>query len=343
MVVDDSSFQRSLLKGMVERFTEREVIQAESAEECFQLLGLHTPEQSPSELDLILLDFELPGMNGLDALLEIRADARYRELPIVIITASQEEATLERAFASGAVDFLGKPSKGIVFAARIRNVLRLKAEMDQRRERERELCALTHQLEEVNHELERMAMRDSLLGIANRRHFNQMLESEWRRCRRQRSPLSLILVDVDHFKKFNDTAGHLAGDDCLRCVARNLETSVHRAGDLVARYGGEEFAILLPHTPGYGGLHVGERMRANLEALAIPHPGCNHQPVTISIGVATCIPDGDDCAFLVQRADEALYSAKAAGRNRVVNWEAAATPLPVRGFPVENPGVTLAS
>ena len=189
-----------------------------------------------------------------------------------------------------------------------------------------QLEAKTHALEDANLHLERaietlhlLSTQDGLTGVANRRHFDEALEREWRRASRSERPLSLLLLDVDYFKFFNDTAGHQAGDDCLREVARTLAASLQRASDLVARYGGEEFAVLLPETDAESALQLAELLRQRIETLHIPHEGSPLANVTASIGVATAVPsrDGAGSEELVRWADVALYEAKRSGRNRV--------------------------
>ena len=170
--------------------------------------------------------------------------------------------------------------------------------------------------------LAELASTDSLTGLANRRIFDETLEREWARTLRTKGCMSLLIIDIDHFKKFNDHFGHQVGDDCLRGVARSLSSAVPRAIDLVARYGGEEFAVILPDTDQAGAMHVAQRVRMEVAALSIPVPtGETSEHLTVSIGVATTIalaggttrmPEG-----LLQAADRALYGAKAAGRNRV--------------------------
>lgn len=172
-------------------------------------------------------------------------------------------------------------------------------------------------------ELELLALRDGLTGLANRRQFDHALDREWKRAWRERAQLSLIMLDVDCFKKFNDHYGHLAGDDCLRAVAHAIDNTVSRATDLVARYGGEEFAVILPGTDPAGALLVAEGVRANIEDLRIPHKanasGSNW--VTASLGVATILPRNREMTAtpeaLVLAADGALYKSKSEGRNRV--------------------------
>ena len=175
-------------------------------------------------------------------------------------------------------------------------------------------------LQNANRELERLATLDGLTQLANRRLFDEYLEREWNRQRRDRQPLALILGDVDHFKQFNDTYGHQAGDDCLRAVARAMREQAHRPADLTARYGGEEFAVILPNTDTAGALHVANTIRQAVADLLIPHAhssAADH--VTLSLGVACLIPRDDSSPKqLIDAADNALYRAKSAGRNRCI-------------------------
>jgi diguanylate cyclase (GGDEF)-like protein/hemerythrin-like metal-binding protein len=190
--------------------------------------------------------------------------------------------------------------------------------------RTEELARANEALIEANRQLEARARTDGLLGIANRRCFNERLQLEWQRARREQTPLALLMLDVDHFKRYNDAYGHLAGDDCLRSVAQALAAEVMRPADLLARYGGEEMAALLPNTDIAGASHVAARIQARVETLAIAH---RDSPValrvTLSIGAAAITPDGSrEAESLVAAADRALYQAKETGRNRICVSEA---------------------
>lgn len=177
----------------------------------------------------------------------------------------------------------------------------------------------TAALERLNQELQRLTSTDSLTGVANRRRFDEALDHEWRRAARVNAPLACIMIDIDHFKAFNDRYGHLQGDACLRQIAHSLVATVRRAGDIVARYGGEEFAVVLPGTTQAGAVRVAEQLRAGVEALKLPNDASATAPlVTISLGVTTMTPTaGINPQTLVAGADRALYNAKRHGRNRV--------------------------
>ncbi|MFL6709516.1 MAG: diguanylate cyclase, partial [Massilia sp.] len=177
----------------------------------------------------------------------------------------------------------------------------------------------TAQLEEANRKLAMLSVTDSLTSLANRRHFDEVLRREWARCQRAGQPIAVIMLDIDHFKKFNDHYGHQAGDACLTAVAAALQASLHRPGDLVARYGGEEFCVVLPESGGEHAALVGEHLRAAVAALALVHAGAPEGLVSISVGAASALASPLMAADgLLRAADGALYDAKAAGRNRVV-------------------------
>lgn len=177
----------------------------------------------------------------------------------------------------------------------------------------------TAALERLNQELQRLTATDSLTGVANRRRFDEALDHEWRRAARVGAPLACIMIDIDHFKAFNDRYGHLQGDACLRQIAHALVATVRRAGDIVARYGGEEFAVVLPGTTQAGAARVAEQLRGGVEALKLPNDASATAPhVTISLGVTTMTPTaGINPQTLVAGADRALYNAKRRGRNQV--------------------------
>ncbi|WP_170162298.1 diguanylate cyclase [Caldimonas tepidiphila] len=179
------------------------------------------------------------------------------------------------------------------------------------------LAVLYRRVSTANLLLARLVNQDGLTGLANRRRFDEALENEWRRARRERRPLSLLMLDVDLFKRYNDRYGHLGGDECLKTVAEVIAHCVHRPADVAARYGGEEFAVILPGTPLAGAFELAHRIRERLAAQALPHADAPLGRVTVSIGVASLVPTGQDAEQLVRLADAALYRAKAEGRDRV--------------------------
>ncbi|HUS67335.1 MAG TPA: diguanylate cyclase [Kofleriaceae bacterium] len=266
----------------------------------------------------ILQDLVMPGVDGFTLVQQMREHPATAQIPIIVLSSREDPRDKSRAFEIGASDYLVKLPDQIELVARIRAHSKSFLAQLQRDEAYRELEAMGRQLAEKNAILEALSSLDGLTGIANRRRFDEALQTEWRRGRREGTELSLLLIDVDFFKRYNDHYGHLAGDDCLRRVAAALRDSAHRAADLVARYGGEEFVILMGHTDAPGAAQVAETARRAIEELAIAHARSDAASVvTISLGSATLTPGNDfEGETLIKLADGALYQAKKDGRNR---------------------------
>ncbi|WP_426104850.1 diguanylate cyclase [Massilia sp. TSP1-1-2] len=247
--------------------------------------------------DLILLDAVMPDMDGYAVCAALRASAVTRDIPIIFVTALKTPEDETRALDAGAADFISKPVNAAVVRARVRTQLTVKRQSDV-------LRALT--------------LTDGLTGVSNRRAFDEKLQGEWRRCARARMSIALILVDIDHFKLFNDHYGHQAGDACLQQVGAAMRRAAMRPQDMVARYGGEEFAVLLPQEDLAGAEAVARRVLEEIAALNIAHEhssGCRQ--LTVSMGVASEMPSElTDPGQLIKAADALLYEAKARGRNR---------------------------
>ncbi len=290
LVVDDNPLVRRGLLAMLERGN----YQVETAESGLEALAL-LPSYKP---DLVLLDIQMSGMDGLEVCRRIKDDKSICEIPVIFITTLEKPQEETAALAAGAVDFISKPVNPDVLRARVQTHLTLKAQSDL---------------------LRSQVYLDGLTGIANRRRFDEIMEAEWRRLRRNAFPLTLVMVDIDHFKNFNDRYGHQAGDVCLKAVAHSLVSSFRRSHDLVARYGGEEFACILPETDLPGAGIFAETLLNNIHELGIPHEGAPAGKVTASMGVATMVPPlNEGPEILIRRADGKLYEAKRSGRNRVV-------------------------
>lgn len=322
LVVDDSRIARAVLTTLLRSAGYTDVCTADSVSGAFALLGGDgvAPGDGARAVDLIPMDITMPEVDEIAAIRQIAATPALRDLPIIVVTGRVEPEILKAAFDAGAMDYITKPLHEIELVARVTSALKLKYEMDQRKARERELVQVLKQLETANQLLQHSSSTDELTGIANRRQFEGVLGVEWARTSRHRAWLSLVMVDIDCFKQYNDTYGHQGGDACLKTVAGILASGVHRSADLFARYGGEEFAIILPGTDLEGSLIVAERMRARVEQVGIAHAtSAVSDHVTISLGVAAVLPRRDAApASLVAAADRALYQAKHAGRNRVV-------------------------
>ncbi len=258
--------------------------------------ALEQVESSPP--DLILLDIVLPGIDGFEVCRRLKEIPGTSTIPIIFITAKNSEVDEIEGFALGAVDYITKPFKLPVVRARLKTHFDLKVKTDL---------------------LENISNRDGLTGIYNRRHLDTTLRTEWARARRNRSPLSIAMVDLDYFKKYNDNYGHLAGDECLRKVAASLTRSFKRASDVVARYGGEEFCVVMPETASENAYQTVLAAVNAVKALKLKHDySAMGTYLTVSAGVATAVPNqNNDWTDLLKLADDALYEAKNAGRDRV--------------------------
>ena len=268
----------------------------------FAMNGARAIELAQHQLpDLILLDAMMPDMDGYAVCRALRAAAVTRDIPIIFVTALKNPEDETRALEAGAADFITKPVNAAVVRARVRTQLTVKRQSDALRE---------------------LTLTDGLTRVANRRAFDEKLENEWRRCARAQQPMALILVDIDHFKLFNDSYGHQAGDDCLVRVAAAMRGAAGRPQDLVARYGGEEFAILLPQLDLQGAASVARKVLDEVARLGIAHGQSSAaEHVTVSMGLASVVPTDGVSGELIRRADALLYQAKDGGRNRFCSDE----------------------
>ncbi len=315
LIADDDALTRKLLEKSLQQDGYR-VASAADGVECLALFQQERPV-------LALVDAMMPEMDGFDCCEALLAQPDAANFPVLIITGLEDQASIDRAFAAGATDYITKPIRWPVLRHRLRLLV---AQL-------REQAAL-----EANHrELQQLVMTDSLTKLANRRRFDEELDKEWRRALRDGRMISLVMIDIDSFKLYNDHYGHPQGDRCLQQVAKALGGNVHRGGDLIARYGGEEFAVVLPNTHKTGAFHVAERIREAVWDSNIPHLYGRRNPqngellrdrITISLGVANLLPAPELAASaLVKLADEALYQAKAQGGNKVVHLDMPATAL----------------
>ena len=268
---------------------------------------------------VILQDLVMPGLDGLSLVREYRNHPATKDIPIIVLSTKEDPLIKSAAFAAGANDYLVKLPDNIELVARIRYHSRSYMTLLQRDAAYRALRVSQQQLLDTNLVLQRLMNSDGLTGLSNRRHFDEYMELEWRRSLREQSQLSLLMIDVDYFKAYNDSFGHLEGDEALRKVAAAIKDASARPSDLPARYGGEEFALVLPNTSQGGARLVAEKLRMTVAALKIPHNSPTEgSSLTISIGLSTITPKtGSKCRDLILAADKGLYSAKNNGRNQV--------------------------
>lgn len=310
LLVEDQASVRATLAGELRHVGVSEVLEAASADAALQLFKLRRP-------DLVLLDIHLPGGNdGYWVAQRMREAEPGGWTPIIFLSGLDGDLDVWRGIEAGGDDYLVKPVKPIVLAAKLRAMRRL-------RDMRRRLVELTEELHVANQHLNEMVEMDPLTGLVNRRGFDRILHSEILAARRDGVPLTLMLCDLDHFKRYNDTLGHVQGDACLKEVGRVLHDVCMRPRDVASRYGGEEFALILPNTPRSGAMTFARALGKLLKARAIAHPGSPYgETLTLSGGITTCVPDdGTSAETMLMRADEALYAAKAQGRDRFFSFE----------------------
>ena len=290
LVVDDQPIHLQVLYRALS--ADHQLFMATGGAQALKLVR----EQNP---DLVLLDVVMPDMDGFEVLQQLKSSLDTSGIPVIFVTAHGGDEIETQCLHAGAVEFISKPINPSVVRARVKTHLTLKFQSDFLRD---------------------MAFLDGLTGVSNRRQFDDRLPMEWGRAQRKGTALTVIMLDVDSFKAYNDHYGHQAGDDCLRQIAAALKNALRRPTDLVARYGGEEFVCLLPDTGFDDGMLLGQRLLDAVRAMAIPHHFSKAQPVvTISVGVATREGPGPDgrAGYLVSLADAQLYQAKHSGRAQV--------------------------
>ncbi|MEJ1959860.1 MAG: diguanylate cyclase [Nitrosomonadales bacterium] len=277
MVVEDSKVTMNALCKYLKRMGVNNPLIAVTGEAAIELFRKQRP-------DIILMDAILPDIDGFDIAKKIRALEKGAEwTAIIFLTSMAKDEDVARGIQAGGDDYLVKPISEVVLKAKI-NAMRRLVEM------QRTLVEMTHELNKANKELQRLSTTDGLTGIANRRFFDQLSEREWRRCERMNKPMSLVMVDVDFFKKYNDTYGHQAGDQCLKSVAAQVARAAPRASDLAARYGGEEFVLVLGETTVDGAKWVANNIRQHVSDLMISHRESSIGHVSVSCGVASMLP-----------------------------------------------------
>ena len=287
LIVDDEAVNIAVLVRLLG--SDHTIYAAKDGKSALAMAKKHLP-------DLILLDIIMPDMDGYTVLAQLRRQSETKDIPVIFITGLGSSEDEEKGLELDAADYISKPFRNSIVKLRVRNQIKIINAM---------------------RTIEQLSQTDQLTGIANRRSFQSRLGVEWSRAIRQGTAISLIMVDVDNFKNYNDTHGHLQGDVALQTVASALASCTRRDIDMAARWGGEEFALLLPLTDAQGALAVAEKMRACVESSLIPCPAGAHS-VTVSAGVSTIVPStGCVVDHFIGSADKALYQAKKLGKNNV--------------------------
>ena len=294
LVVDDDPIILDLIDIMFK--DDVKVLRAENGNDGVEIARTELP-------DLILLDVRMPNLDGYEVCRQLKEQTETMDIPVVFLTARTETQDEFKGLELGAIDYIAKPIVPQIVEVRIRNHLMQKKMRDQ---------------------LAIMSSVDGLTGLSNRRRFDEYMDQEWRRGGRNEYPISLLMIDVDHFKLYNDTYGHQQGDNCLRAVAEEIATHLRRSSDLTARYGGEEFAVVLPDTPLEPAMDLAERIRAGIDGLNMEHTASETADhVTISIGLSSVVPSDEiTIESFIEAADKNLYQSKHNGRNRVTGSEA---------------------
>ncbi len=290
LIVDDDPNSIHLLADIFNK--DYDIFFATTGQKALEIAS----QEKPS---LILLDVIMPEMDGYEVCKQLKQNPDTLDIPIIFVTAHSNVTEEIHALEMGAADFISKPFAPGIVKLRVKNQIKLRY---------------------LQKKLMQLTITDGLTGISNRRNFDQKLFDEWHRAIRMQQSLTVIMIDVDHFKKYNDCYGHQAGDVCLKHVAALLMDSCNRNNDFVARYGGEEFAMILPETT--NPTVVIEKLFQMLKELAIPHEMSEFGQITLSAGISIRTPNHDENpSVLICEADKALYSAKNLGRNQAVLYE----------------------
>jgi len=289
LVTDDEKFNLDVLGNILS--PTYNILISRSGPRALELARQNTP-------DLILLDVVMPDMTGFEVITSLKEAEETAQIPVIFITGLTDPEDEEKGLFLGAVDYITKPFVKAIVKARVNTHIKI---IDQMRT------------------IERIGLIDPLTKISNRRGFDNRFSTEWGRAIREQTPISLLIMDIDKFKTYNDTYGHQQGDVALKAFAEIASQTINRSTDFVARWGGEEFVILLPNTSIEGAAEIAENVRRNVESTDVPTEDGVITKMTVSIGANSIIPDAgalsDD---FINKADQALYKAKESGRNRVV-------------------------
>ena len=294
LIVDDENLQIKALAHLLE--DEYEIFVAKNGKAAIEVAEKHKP-------DLILLDILMPGMDGYEAISVLKTNPKTKNIPVIFTTGLRNEEDEIKGLSHDVADYITKPFNQQIVKLRVKNQIKIVNQMQA---------------------IERLSRIDQLSNVPNRRYFVERMEADWGSAIRKFQPLSILMLDIDHFKKYNDNYGHSQGDNAIRAAAKVISGSLNRPADFVARYGGEEFVVLLPDTDQNGAAQIAERIRANIENCEIPKHESTEEPtkITVSIGTNTLVPKiNDSLDLFISKADDALYKSKENGRNRVTLYK----------------------
>jgi len=292
LIVDDGKTNLEILSGILSPMYN--ILLAKNGMQALDRVKEHKP-------DLVILDVVMPEMSGFEVITKLKESDFTNNIPVIFITGLSSTEDEEKGFFLGAVDYISKPFNKSIVKARVKNHIKI---IDQMRT------------------IERIGLTDALTKISNRRGFENHLNMEWGNGLRNHTPISILMMDVDKFKNYNDTYGHQQGDVLLKAFAEVSAKTLMRSGDFIARWGGEEFIVLLPGITIDGAASVAERIRGNIEAMVVPTEDGVETRVTVSIGINSVVPGIDSTiSNFINKADQALYKAKESGRNRVERSE----------------------
>ncbi len=303
LLAEDSRSNQMLISSYIEEFGHQVIAVADGKAAVESYIN--------DKPDLVLMDVSMPELDGFEATKKIREISKQSNdwVPIIFLSGLTQPEDIAKGIEVGGDDYLTKPVDPLILNAKLIAMTRI--------------ADMRLQLNEANRQLTLMSLKDGLTGLYNRRHFDDVMLKELKVARRIKTPVSLILADIDHFKLYNDFYGHQQGDDCLKAVSKTVQEAIKRPGDLVARYGGEELVIVLPETNIEGAVNVAEQVRQAIVDLAQPHEKSQTaEYVSLSLGVA-CLEEVGNIDVkltirqLIEYADEALYKAKNSGRNQV--------------------------
>ncbi|MDH5718390.1 MAG: diguanylate cyclase [Spirochaetia bacterium] len=317
LIVDDSKSIRLMLNEYLLDGGHTNIKEIVSGEDVIKYFMDN--KENNDNIKLILMDVVMSGMDGLETCQKLKEQEKSKDIPVIITTAQTDDEILTNAFKAGALDYIAKPIRKVELLARVNSAIKLKEEMDKRAKREKDLLEVTKELEKANKILRQISMLDGLTGIANRRSFDITLSEVLNRAFENKTDTGIIMIDIDYFKKYNDSYGHIAGDDCLKNVAQVIKSSLINASQTAARYGGEEFAVVSAETSLDEIIHLAKRIKNSVKKLNIEHKNSEVSDiVTLSIGVTLANSNNKiNSSYWIEKADKALYKSKKAGRDKI--------------------------